>query len=828
MSVDLYICCDEQRRAQLANLPQPARFSCIDFITVDAGATTADPTVITIVLVNPLTAPATLTGSNIKITGGVRFPPPKIDPNSVAGGPATYSVTIPGNQPTDFSTYRLALVTGPDNDAPPSFIDPRLSAVDFSFKVGCPSDFDCLPECADVSEPAPSIAFDYRVRDYQGFRRQLLDRLAEQVPGFREDDPVDFTTTLIEALAYRADQQSYRLDWVGTEAFLSTARSRTSITRHARLVDYTPIEGASARVFARFIFHAGAVADPLELAASTPLLVRSEGLRNVVPAGDYRRVLAQNPIVFETMAPLTVWQWRNLIAFYTWGDSECRLVKGATAATLIDASGGVGSLVPGDLLLLAETRSPETGDRADARADHRHVVRLTRVTPTSDVLANPSPTLVTVEWAAADALPFDLVIQSAIDNVPGGDPTGTYAEAAGNIMLADHGASAPPAAMLGLPPADVEALRPALTPPSPVDDTPWRPALDRTDVARVAPIDLDAVPSIPASVLATVDPSHTLPALFLDDDFAVWTARGDLLESSAFDRDFVIETDIQGRPSLRFGDGVNGLAPAPGTALAVRGRFGSGASGNIGSGALAHVVLSLAHQGADLAVTNPLPARGGLAPEPISAIRIAAPQAFRRQERAVTPADYVTAAKSYPEVANAVAVPRWTGAWQTMLVYIDRQGGQAVDQIFLRTLLNYLESDRLMGFDVALRGAVPAPLDIALFICAKPDQLRSTVAGRVRDALRPSGGVSGAHGFFHPDNFTFGSPLYLSKLIAAVMAVDGVQSVMPRTFQRVGRVSQGEIDSGVIRPNSVEVLQLEDDPSFPERGRLALIMGGGR
>ena len=131
-----------------------------------------------------------------------------------------------------------------------------------------------------------------------------------------------------------------------------------------------------------------------------------------------------------------------------------------------------------------------------------------------------------------------------------------------------------------------------------------------------------------------------------------------------------------------------------------------------------------------------------------------------------------------------------------------------------------------MGFDVALRGAAAAPLDIELFVCAKPAELRSSVAARVRDALRPAG--PRGNGFFHPDNFTFGSPLYLSGLIAAVMAVAGVQSVTPRKFQRLGRLPQGEIASGVIRPGNFEVLQLDDDPSFPERGRLAIAMGGGR
>jgi hypothetical protein len=830
---DRYVCCDERRRALLAAPGTPPNISGIDYIEVHAGATTADPTTIDIVLVKALTLPAAaLSGANIELTGGVRFPAPKIDPTIVAvpggGSVEKYQVTIPGNQPTDFSTYRLAIVAGPGLTAPPSFIDPRLSAVVFSFKIDCKSDFDCAPDCEDASRPPPDPGFDYRVRDYQGFRRQILDRLSELVPGFREDDPVDFTTTLVEAAAYRADQQSYRLDWVGTEAFLFTARSRTSVARHARLVDYAPGEGASARVFAQFIFKAGGgVADGMVLAAATPLLVRSEGLPPVVPAGNYRRVLAQIPTVFETVAPLAIWQWRNSIVFHTWTDDECRLTKGATAATLVDTSGGAGALAPGDLLLLAETVSPETGDSDDARTDHRHVVRLSQVTPAADAL-NPGVALVTVEWAEADALPFDLVIQMRLADALGGSATIVCAQASANIMLAGHGASAPPAPMLGLPPSEVEALRPTLSPATPIDGEPWRPVLDRADIARVAPVDLQGVPMAPAGALATVDPARCLPALELDDDFATWSARRDLLESGRFSRDFVIQTGFDGRPTFRFGDGINGLPPAPGTVLVPRGRFGSGPSGNIGIAALAHVVLPPAQQGANLAVTNPLPARGGASPEPISAIRIAAPQAFRRQERAATAADYAEAAMEHDEVANAVAIPRWTGAWQTILVYVDRKGGLPVDKSFRRALLEHLEFYRLMGFDVAVSEAVVAPLDIELLVCAKPGELRSTVAARVREALRPSGGASGERGFFHPENFTFGSPLYLSKLIAAVMAVDGVQSVTPHKFQRLGGLPQGEIPNGVIRPGSFEVLQLDDDPSFPEKGRLALAMGGGR
>jgi Baseplate J-like protein len=834
MSADRYICCDERRRAALLAAPAIPELSGIDYIEVRAGDPTSDPTFIDIVLVRPLAPAAVLTGANIALSGGIRFPAPKVDPvvaTTLSGGNiVSYTVRIAGNQPTDFSIYRLAIVTSPTNPAPPAFIDARLSAVDFSFKIACPSDFDCAPCDEEADAPGPDPLFDYRVRDYPGFRRQLLDRMTELVPGFREDDPADFTTTLVEVAAYVADQKSYRLDWVGTEAFLQTARSRASIARHARLLDYAIGEGANARVFAQFDFAAGVVPDGMVMAPRTPLLVRIEGRLPAVPAADYRTLLAAQPIVFETVAPLTLRAWRSRIPFHVWGDDECMLPRGATAATLVDTSGGgAAALAPGDFLVLVETASPETAEAADARPDRRHVVRLTRVTGVVDKLDNnPPKPLVTVEWGQEDALPFDLVIQARKPNVIAVASTTICAEARGNVMLADHGASYPPAAALGLPAADVAALTPRLDPDTPKEDEAWRPVLDRADIGRIAAVDLAAVPPRSARALAAVDPQQAEASLLLDDDFGPWTARRDLLRSGRFDRDFVVEIGIDGRPFVRFGDGVNGVAPAPESVMTALGRFGSGLAGNIGADALGHVVLPLAQQAAKIRVTNPLPARGGAAAEPVSAIRIAAPQAFRIQRRAVTEADYAAAAMAYPDVANAIAIARWTGAWQTVLVYVDRKEGRAVDAEFVRGLGVHIESYRLMGFDVALRPAKPAPLDVQLLVCAKAGAIRSTVAAYVREALRPGGVPGGERGFFHPDNFSFGTPLYASRLIETVMAVEGVQSVQLKRFQRFGRLPQGEIALGLIRPRELEVLRLDDDPSFPENGRLSLLMGGGR
>jgi hypothetical protein len=830
MSGARYVCCEEGRRRAL--LDGPPDLTGIDFVEVHAGPTTADPTTLVITLVKPVTvAVGTITRDNIRLTGGARFPAPPIDPTVVhtksAGLVTGYVLTIAGGHPVDFSLHRLALVAGPASAAPPPFIDARLSAVDINFKIACPSDADCAPDCDDTPGAAPTEAtFDYRNRDWPGFRQAMLDRLAGLIPGFRGDEPLDLTVTLIEVLAAESDRLSYRLDWIGTEAFLPTARSRTSVARHARLVNYRPGEGVSARCFAGFEFTpGGGVVDGMTLAASTPLLIRRDDLPDVVPASDWPALIGADPLVFETAQPLRLWTWRNRIAFHTWSDDECRLPAGATQATVEDQSGGgVAALVPGDLLLLQEIASPETGQAADASPLNRHVVRLTRVQPVVDKLAPAGKTLVDLAWDAADALPFDLVIQARPSGASSAAAPVLCAVAAGNIVLADHGLSLPPPTSLGLPPSAVEALRPRLLPPNPIPGEVWRPTLDRADLAR-APSPR-ATPG-PASTLLDAAPADALPVLKIDDVFSVWTARADLLNSGPFNRDFVVEAGMDGRAQLRFGDDVHGLSPPAGTAFAASGRFGSGLAGNIGGDALGHVVLPLAQQGAKLKVGNPLPARSGADPETLASVRLNAPYAFRKQDRAVTPADYAEVAMRHPEVIAAIAEARWTGAFQTVLVHVDRRGDAAMDTAFLARVTRHMEHFRLMGFDLAVRPAVMAPLDIELFICAMPGRLRGTVGALARDVLRPRR-RDGAAGFFDPDRFTFGAPLRLSALVATLMAVDGVQSVEVKTFQRFGRLAMGELEAGVIRPYGAEVLQMADNPSFPERGRLRILMGGGR
>jgi hypothetical protein len=82
-------------------------------------------------------------------------------------------------------------------------------------------------------------------------------------------------------------------------------------------------------------------------------------------------------------------------------------------------------------------------------------------------------------------------------------------------------------------------------------------------------------------------------------------------------------------------------------------------------------------------------------------------------------------------------------------------------------------------------------------------------------------------GFFHPDNFTFGQPVYLSRLVAAAMRIPGVLWVETLRFQRWGRKANGDIEAGMIEVDRLEIARLENDPSFPENGKIEFLMTGG-
>jgi len=345
----------------------------------------------------------------------------------------------------DTSSYTLSVVEpdayGRPGTEPLAGFDPRYASAGFVFHPQCPAQSDCVCGCGgEHHEPRPAPVIDYTARDYSTLRQQLLDRMTLVAPAWVERHVPDLGMTVVELLAYAGDQLEYQLDAVATEAYLDTARRRTSVRRHVRLVDYLMHDGCNARAAVtlsvddevtlrpgayRFAAVDVSQVDPVER-PDLKAVVTDGALGDLPPAARIE--------IFEPVAPgeTELRPTHNRIRFHTWGDEECCLPKGATAATLVDE--GL-HLTPGDLLVIEEVLGPRTGAAADADPAHRQVVRLTSVTPARDALYDQA--VVEVTWADDDALGF-----SACLTTRGGPECEQLVDvtvAGGNVVLVDHG-----------------------------------------------------------------------------------------------------------------------------------------------------------------------------------------------------------------------------------------------------------------------------------------------------------------------------------------------------------------------------------------------------
>jgi hypothetical protein len=86
--------------------------------------------------------------------------------------------------------------------------------------------------------PAVGDDFDWKVRDFEGFRRFMLEDLAARFPERKRWTAADMEVVLVEAFAAALDQLSDMLDRVAAEATLETARRPDSVLDLLSLVGH--------------------------------------------------------------------------------------------------------------------------------------------------------------------------------------------------------------------------------------------------------------------------------------------------------------------------------------------------------------------------------------------------------------------------------------------------------------------------------------------------------------------------------------------------------------------------------------------------------------
>ncbi len=693
---------------------------------------------------------------------------------------------------------------------------------------------------------------DYLAKDFNTFRQLMLDHLSVLAPNWTEKSPADLGHVLVETLAYAADYLSYYQDAVASEAYLSSARLRRSVRRHARLLDYFLHEGCNARVWVQIIV----TADGVRLAQGSHLLTDIPGLKPVIDPIMYSEQLLQSPLVFATLHDIDLFKAHNAIPLHTANVREAAMLPaGATHAWLkaefMDDSSPqellrVTKLEPGDVLILDEILDPKTGEeRKDPK--RRHAVRLTDVSyhlrPQNESSADRKTPLVKIEWSEADALPFALHI------APYGKNKNPVTVARGNIVLADQGRR-----IQGdrLPPVLAHVrYRPALRLPGlthrvayrhqsalgtsasesleqdPRQAMPDIRLLQQESILELSPERITLLPSAYEAVGQAEIPQAGI--------LREWNLRRDLLNSDRFARDYLVEMEENELAFLRFGFGDMGQLPEPGDEFIVDYRIGNGAPGNVGPDTIHHLVLesdraemSEGSEGNTLTnnrtisikrIWNPLSAKSGTDPEQIEEVRLHAPYAFRRQkEQCITEEDYAEMATRYPGVLQAAARIRYVGVWHTAFIYVRRANFERLSHEFRTRILDFMQRYRQAGYEIDFKDPYFVALKVALKIHLKAEQRAFIVQSAINKVLSNQSNGDGSIGFFHPANFALGQPVYRSHLVAALMAIAGVERVEVLHFGR----ADGEANVAVIPIDPLEVAELQKDPENPNRSTLEL------
>jgi hypothetical protein len=636
---------------------------------------------------------------------------------------------------------------------------------------------------------------------------------------------------------------------------LQTLKTLSTTSRQAYLPSRQPDKRPQPT---QFLTHA--------VSLSEPVLSREE---------DFQKAIANGAQVFEAMHDITLYACRNEMHFYTWSDDQCELPQGATTATLEDdPNQSLKQHLKADMvIILEEVYRWQGGQLVGPDLAHRQAVRLTDVVASRDPLTGTP--LVQITWHEEDALSFAL----PVSHVQMNGYCQPLSVARGNVLLVDHGQTVPAWSWKQTPKQTAKELAEETTkkisdqPSQPEHQPPWqqqetklnhngtlldedkynlvpdggryRPRLKRGMLTQRGQVCqqrgqwLPFDPNRSAKHNLTWQLRDVRPCLTLIEHQSysqqtfTWIPQIDLLNSDRFARDFVVETEDDGRAYVRFGDNVLGKRPEVGSAFTVSYRIGNGTLGNVGAEAIHHICLRPGlpqgiFKGVSQPIRNPLPAVNGIDPESIEQVRQNAPQAFREPRRAVTDQDYETLVANYPGVRKAVVTRRWNGSWYTHCITVDRDDGKSIEEDnFQNDLKVYLVPFRMSGHDLTIEDPRFVPLDIALSVEVSRDQFRSAVKAALLQAFSNVDLPSGGQGFFHPDNYTFGQPVYLSKVVQQAMAVEGVKSVNVIRFQRWGYAPQGELDAGQIPMNRLEIARLDNNANAPEYGRLEFKMVGG-
>ncbi len=755
-------------------------------------------------------------------------------------------------EPGGFEPFLLTL-THLDGSGDPiasadSQIDPFLGGVLFDFKQGCPTGFDCERETDCCEETDIDVPIDYLARDFDSFRRALLDFAAQRYPDWKEPIAADMGVMLIEIMAYLGDEFSYLQDRYDAETRLGSATQRASLEALARLVDYRPDRGS---------------------AAHGEVVITADG-DGTVPANAtlWADAMESTPIPFTIDRDLWVDAAWNALAVHQ-ADPEVDCLPCRSTELLVVAPEDMLDHLPPDASSPSEDASIEdflAGRRimltSDPEIDREAPTQGWPVTLTGgETFTDPllNQVVLRLRWDASEAtafdLPFDgLSVAFNVASVTAGRKATEYClvgeDADFNTMIAPLPLLAGPK-LLSVPSA-IEREGPLQSDESRAKVV--RFGLSATQGGSLR-FDARGLPNISVTELQPKNPFPD-PSPVEIDKFMLefepatgdpgWTYLDDLLDADLNTAAFSVEPGMWKTVkthrlptsqfafgdyaaddgwSLVFGYGEFGRPPADGSVMQIDYFTDPGPAANVPSFAIG---LSTHTMPADpqlaplvKAATNWIAFTNGSPAESNASIRLNAPEHWRATpQRAVQAEDYSAIIERFDWVQQAYSTTRWTGSWHTDFVAADPQGSIALSEDQSRRLRERIECIRL-----ATRDARPVPadyldIDISVSICIATGYYRGDVLEEVREALEPPG-------FFAPDNFVFGEPLYRSALEAAVQQVKGVAHVDGIQIRVLGRDADWrDFSEAALSAEPGQIIRLQNDPDRSTLGLLEIAAMG--
>jgi hypothetical protein len=658
---------------------------------------------------------------------------------------------------------------------------------------------------------------------------------------------------LIELFSYIADELSYFQDRVANEAFLRTAKARSSVSNHLSLIDYRMQNGLAANAFIKV---------KVKKSAKSALIPAGFQI-STYPERGARREESTDAIIFETLQDQLVDFCYNRIKVeeinnddnnnnfssimnpsailrgrlpelkkgqYILLFEEAPIAAAPSAKPAETAAAGATQEEPAveDCLTAEEEQEEEEEDRHTKVIMRQKIVKLAEDSKIITYKGNSNTTLIT--WEKSSGYP----------KVAYGLNGSVFCCA--NIIKASHG----------------RTIRSEILKQKDQEVSKFLFTLKEAPLTFISD----------ASSSSSMEPRSTLK-VWVDGE--PWEETDSLLKCGTLDQKFSISIDEDGYATILFGDGKFGLKPQDDSLIEVEYRVGSGSVGNVGKDTLTQFNSNNNLQQNSRAVgqevidsvTNPLPATGGIDIETMDDAKIAGPKSLKALERAVTLKDYedLVMREFENEITNARARPVYTGSWDTIFVSVDLKGEvrkNGVDQprLFDR-IRKYLDRVKMIGYEVQIEEAKYVPIEIGITVYLQKYFDSEVLRDRIRSSLssKDNNIVDGINGLFHPDNFTFGDPVYASNIYEVLKNAPEVKYGIITTFRKrhieeavnskdmIESLSSSSsppfpspeiviaqrdeetkrnLELGYIPINNNEIITIDNDPSHPENGTLIL------